>query len=45
ISMLLRIALPILIVILMSPITIYYLRTLVFISDKSLRTLKKLTLN
>jgi len=28
----------------MSPITIYYLRTLVSISDKSLRTLKKLTL-
>ena len=44
ISILLRVALPLLIVIFMSPITIYYLRTLFFISDKSLKTLKKLTL-
>ena len=43
ISMLLRIVLPLLIIIFMSPITIYYLRRIFFISDESLRISKKLT--
>jgi len=42
ISLFLRITLPIVIIIFMSPITIYYLKTIFFISEKSLKTVKKL---
>ncbi len=43
ISILLRLVLPLLIIIFMSPITIYYLRRIFSISDESLRLSKKLT--
>ncbi|NVM16370.1 MAG: hypothetical protein HWN80_01540 [Candidatus Lokiarchaeota archaeon] len=43
ISMFLRIILPLLIIIFMTPITIYYLRSIFFISDRALQISKKFT--
>jgi hypothetical protein len=43
ISLLFRITIPLAIIIFMSPITIYYLRNLVFIPDRALNIIKKLT--